>query len=164
MNTKEFVSSSSFRNIVLGIGGLVLVSVVFHAGMFMGYHRASFSYRGGENYYRMFGDRDRGPLGMMRGNFPNAHGSIGAIVKIELPQIVIADQDKTEKTITIKDDTEIRRFRDTMKAQDLKVGDAIVAFGEPNEQGQIEAKLIRFMPAGNTMMQGARPPFAPELR
>ncbi len=164
MNTKEFVSSSMFRNIVLGIAGLVFMSVVFHAGMFMGYHRASFSYRGGENYYRTFGDKDRGPMGMMRGNFPNAHGSIGTIVKIELPQIVIADQDKTEKTIIIKDDTEIRRLRETITSPDLKVGDAIVVFGEPNEQGQIEAKLIRCTQAISAMMHGGRRAAAPELR
>ena len=51
-----------------------------------------------------------------------------------------------EKIILVSDATIIKRFQDTIKLADLKVDDYIVVIGEPNNAGQIEAKLIRLMP------------------
>ena len=54
-----------------------------------------------------------------------------------------------EKTIIVNGKTVIRKFRDALKSADLKVNDSVVVVGDPNEEGQIEAKLIRvFDPKG----------------
>jgi hypothetical protein len=45
-----------------------------------------------------------------------------------------------------KSDTEIRRFKDVIQLNDLKVNEPIVVIGEPNDSGQIIAKFIRMMP------------------
>jgi hypothetical protein len=62
-----------------------------------------------------------------------------------------------EKIILIKEDTVIKRFRDNIKLSDLKVDDYVTVIGEPNEEGQIQAKLIRLSPPRPPM----RAPFKP---
>lgn len=60
--------------------------------------------------------------------------------------LIIKDRDGTEKIILVTDKTEIRKFRETVKLSDLKIDDYVVVIGEPNDAGQVEAKLIRIMP------------------
>jgi hypothetical protein len=156
MNLKDFFQSKTFRTVLYTIGVLILILAIFQAGMFVGMKRASFFYGNGMGkYHRNFDQRQEGPLfGMERGDFPNTHGTIGKIVKISLPTFVIADQDKVEKVVLMKDDSLVRQFRDEIKATDLKVGDFVVVMGTPNDKSQIEAKFVRIMP---------EPPLQPQL-
>lgn len=149
MNLKNFLQSAKTKHIITGIGIVVIALFIFQAGIFVGLRKAEFSGRMGDNYYKTFGEQRR-PRGMMP-NFGmmdslNSHGTIGKIVSITLPQIIVADRDGTEKTIIIDTKTDIRSFRDSIKAENLKVGDFVTIIGEPNNNGQIEAKLIRIMP------------------
>ncbi|TSC53659.1 MAG: hypothetical protein LiPW39_149, partial [Parcubacteria group bacterium LiPW_39] len=52
-------------------------------------------------------------------------------------------QGDVEKIILISEKTTIEKGRETIKKEELKAGDRVVIIGSPNEQGQIEAKLIR---------------------
>lgn len=159
IDLKDFVKSKTLKRIIMGLGALIIVLAILQVGISIGYRKASFSYGWGNNYYKTFGgDRDdrgwasgRGMMGMM-GPTPgrgvsNANGAIGKIVKISLPTFVIADRDNTEKIILIGDDTLVRQFRDTIPATELKVGDDIVVIGAPNDKSEIEARLIRIVPA-----------------
>jgi len=146
---KNFLQSSKAKHMVSGIGIAVIALFIFQAGIFVGLQKAEFSGRMGDNYYKTFGEQ-RGPREMIP-NFgmmdpSNSHGTIGKIISIALPQIIIADIDGTEKTILTDAKTDIRSFRDSIKAENLKVGDFVTIIGEPNNQGQIEARLIRIMP------------------
>ena len=65
--------------------------------MMAGYKRASFSRDWGDNYAKNFGSPNKGPKMMGKefgdfGNLPNAHGTIGKILKIELPTFVVLDE------------------------------------------------------------------------
>ena len=40
----------------------------------------------------------------------------------------------------------LRPFRDTIQPETLKVGNSVIIIGEPNDQGQITANLVRIMP------------------
>jgi hypothetical protein len=51
-------------------------------------------------------------------------------------------QKNVEMIVVIGQDTVIEKGRNIFKKEDLKVGDRLVIIGSPNEQGQIEAKLI----------------------
>ncbi len=147
MNIKEFSQSKTFKKILYGMGVVIVALLIFQGGVLVGYHKAGFSYRLGDNYHRMFGgERDKTLLGMYRGDFTDAHGSVGKIIKINLPTFVLEGQDGVEKIISINDDTVIRQFRETIKPTDLKVNDFVVVIGSPNTQGQIESRLIRLMP------------------
>jgi hypothetical protein len=131
------------------IGALIVILIVFQAGVFVGFKKASFSYRGGDNYSRMFGERNRGIPQFPGTNMmdpSNAHGTSGKIISVQLPTIIIADNDNTEKTALVSEKTLIMNFREQMKTSDLKVNDFVVIIGTPNDEGQIEARLIRIMP------------------
>ena len=146
-NLKEFTQSKSFRGILAGIGIAIVALLIFQAGMFVGFRKASFSYRFGDNYYRAFGDRGPKPFqGQPRDGFIEGHGAVGKIASIKLPTFVVTDPDDVEKVIAINEDTVIRRFDTTISADELKVNDFTVILGSPNDNSQIEAKLIRILP------------------
>lgn len=148
---KKVFESKTFRVVLYTIGTLAVLLLIFHAGMMAGFRRASFIHNWGNNYETNFGSPRMGPR-MMGGNgdgfySPNSHGSIGKIIKIELPNIVVLDEkENTEKVIIINDKTEVRKIRDSITADSLKVDDRIVVMGVPNQSGQIEARLIRLFP------------------
>lgn len=162
MNYKNFLQTKLSRKTLYIIGALVVALFIFQAGIAIGYRKASFSYRSGDNFHRIFGSPERkGMMGMMdirggldpRGEFTSGYGANGTIVKIDLPTIIVAGVDKVEKIITTDSKTIVRSFRNDIKPTDLKVGDSVIIIGAPNTSAQIEAKLIRVLPS----------PFAPSI-
>ena len=165
MDYKNFIQSATFKKILYGLGVLFVALFVFQAGMFAGYQKASFSYRSGDNFHRMFGFNDRsvdgdelgfggmmgrgGMMGFSPDGFTSAYGATGTIVKVSLPTIIVSGTDKVEKVVLINDKTIIREFRDDLKGTDLKEGDEVVIMGAPDNKGQIEARLIRIFPVGS---------------
>lgn len=153
---KKIFESEKIKKTALALGIAVIALLIFQAGLFVGYRKAGFSYRFGENYYRAFGGERRSMMngmmmkGTLRDGLMNAHGAVGKIVNVNLPTFVLLGNEGVEKVIRIGGDTEIRKFRDTLKASDLKVGDTTVILGSPNANSEIEAKLIRVLPAQNT--------------
>jgi hypothetical protein len=143
---KVFESKTSFR-ILCGIGIVVVALLIFSAGITVGFRKASFGRAWGENYERNFGMMPNRPI-LGGDNFPNAHGAIGKIIKIELPTIIVQDKDNTEKVILIGSDTKIQEMTANISASNLSVDDFVVIIGNPDDKGQIEAKFIRVMPAG----------------
>jgi len=144
-----WLRSKTLVRALIGVGIAAAVLVVFLAGVSVGYHKAAFSFRMGDNYYRAFGEGGRGrPMGwgQLPDELPGAHGAAGRIIKVDLPTFLLEGPDRIEKTVLIKDDTVIRRFRDTLAPADLKADDYAVVIGSPNDQAQIEAKFIRLMP------------------
>jgi hypothetical protein len=151
MDLKHSVQSTAFKRILMGLGVAFLVLVIFQLGVFVGFRKAAFSEHMGENYFRTFDGDDRGPgmMGFMmppRQGFSGAHGTTGKIISIALPNIIVEDIDKVEKTVVIDEDATIRQFRTDLKPTDLKVGDSVIIIGAPNDKGQIEARLIRLVP------------------
>lgn len=152
IDTKNLFQSKTLKRILFTIGILVVALLIFKAGLLVGYRKAEFSYRWGDTYYRVFGEH-RGSRGgpfvgiMGRGDFLDAHGLTGKIIKISAQTLVIEGQDGVEKSVEIKNDTIIRRFREAVAPGDLKAGDLVVVIGSPNDQGQIDAELIRLVPS-----------------
>jgi hypothetical protein len=150
MNIKEYIQSPSFKGILIGIFIAIVALVIFQAGVAVGERKASFAHRFGENFEKNFKD-PRGGEFMQRGfpggaDMPGGHGAVGEIVSIALPLIVVAGPDNLEKTVVITDTTEIREFRDSIESTELEVGDFIIVLGNPNDAGQVDAKLIRLAP------------------
>lgn len=150
VEVKKVFKSKAFRVFLYCLGFIVVASFIFKAGVFVGFQKASFGRNWGDNYSRNFGMTPRGPRSMMEDfdNLPNPHGAIGKIVKIDESSVVVVDdKDKTEKVILINSDTKIFKMRESIMKENLAVGDFLVVIGNPNKDGQIEAKLIRLMPA-----------------
>ncbi len=150
MNFDEFFRSKKFHIITWGLAGLIVLLFVFGFGIFVGYKKASFSYRWGKNYYRNFAgprtgffrDFDRDLEGT---DFINSNGIFGLIIKIDLPgqTLIVKGSDNVEKTVLVSDKTTIIDRRESIRSSDLKTDERVVIIGVPNEQGQIEAKFIR---------------------
>lgn len=157
MNIKNFFEDKKNKKVLCVIGTIIIALVIFQAGIFVGYHKAAYSYGWGENYYKTFGERgwrgardhDFNIMGFghhMGMGLSNSHGTVGKIISINLPNIIIEDQDRIEKTVLLTNDTVIRSLRDEVDPSRLSVGDFVVVIGTPNEQAEIEARLIRIMP------------------
>jgi hypothetical protein len=155
MNIKEFSQSKQFRTILVILAGLVFLMAAFSLGENVGFHKASFTFQNGNNFYNAFGPRNSGMT--PDGEFSDAHGAVGRVVSITLPTLTIEDKDNTEKNVLISSQTIIRQFRDTLQPSDIKVGDYVVAIGEPNAQSQIAATLIRELPPPPSASDAATP-------
>ncbi|MFA6430233.1 MAG: hypothetical protein WC229_00455 [Candidatus Paceibacterota bacterium] len=147
-NIEETFKNLKLRTIAYIIGGLIIALIIFQAGMFVGFKKAGFAFRMGEQYFRqMKGGPEGFPMmGIGRDDFGSSHGAIGKIVSIKLPSIVVTDRDGIEKTVVISTSTDIKRFKEVIKSEDLKINDFVTVIGSPDDKAQVEAKLIRIMP------------------
>lgn len=148
---KKPLRPDTLKWILIGLAGFVIILLILAAGIFIGGMKARFSYRWAENYHKNFGGPRGGFLGGFRGfpagDFIEGHGNVGEIIKINGSEFVIKGSGDVEKTIVTTENTVMEKGRKTVKKEELKVGDFIVAIGSPNDKGQIEAKLIRVMPS-----------------
>lgn len=143
MEIDKITESKAFKYFMVIVPVLIILILVFGLGVYVGYRKAKFSYSWGENYEKNF-PKKRGFLGFMPGDIMNAHGTVGSVSEINGNIIVLKDNDGTQKSIlTSSSTTVISRPGTDLKLQDIKVNDAITVIGMPNNQGQIEAKLIR---------------------
>jgi hypothetical protein len=140
----DFFQSKKATKILALLLSIFIILLVFNAGLRIGERRASFAYRDADRYFQVFDGGLRS--GMRPPAFPNVHGAAGEIVSVRLPGIVVKDRDGSEKTVLVTDKTAIRKLRDEVAPSALSLGDMVVVFGDPNEDSQIEARLIRLIP------------------
>ncbi len=134
--------------VVIGLAGFAVVVLIFGAGMVVGGMKTRFSYRWAESYHKnfagprggFFGDWRRIPS--MPGDFIEGHGAFGEIIELKDNGFVIKDRGEIEKVIVTTKDTVIKKRMKTIEDH-LEIGEHVVVIGSPNEEGQIEAKLIR---------------------
>jgi len=150
MNIKELINSKLFRNILTGAACLVILVLVFSAGVFVGSEKVKFSDGWGENYYRNFVD-PRGPVVSLPGikdpfwdkNYINPHGLFGKIIEVDDDGFILADANRIEIPVQVDRQTIIKDRRGNLKLSDLKVDDQAVIIGAPGDDGQIDAKFVR---------------------
>ncbi|MFZ5391482.1 MAG: hypothetical protein ACOZAJ_04390 [Patescibacteria group bacterium] len=154
MDWNKFFSAKVFKTVSYAVACLVLLLAVFTLGTYVGYRKANFSYKWGDNYHRNFA----GPRGgfMMDKPFPKppfgpeefmeGSGVFGQVIKVDSNQLVIRGRGDLEKIVVLDSDTVIKKFQQTISLSDIQIDDQVVIIGQPNNQGQIQAKLIRVMP------------------
>jgi hypothetical protein len=154
----DFIKSKKIAVLIAFLFSFALLVGTFSVGIAVGYRKARFSYAWGENYHRNFG----GPRGgflrnlsqdFMGKDFIGAHGTFGQIIKVKDSELAVRGKDGVEQIVKISGDTEIRRFKDVIQPNDLKIDEPIVVIGEPNDSGQIMAKFIRVMPFPSPMIR-----------
>jgi hypothetical protein len=161
MEYDKIFKSKWFKAVVFGIAVIIVFLAGFRAGTFIGFRKANFSYKWGENYHQNFGGPRAGFFGNFGGEgFMDAHGVFGQIMKIDGLTLVIKGADNVEKIVLVKDDTIIRNQKETLTSSDLKTNDFITVIGGPNDSGQIEAKFIRILPASPELKRGEPMPAA----
>lgn len=137
-----------FGIIILSVAGLVILCLVFGLGVYVGTKKADFSFRWAQAYHTNFGGPQGGFLGGMMGpqEFTEGNGVFGQIIKIDGQTLTIKGKDNVEKSVLISDKTTIIYQRKNIKVADLKINTSVVVIGDPNNNGQIQAELIRVIP------------------
>lgn len=154
---KKLYFYKELRVIAYIFGVLCIAGVIFQVGVFIGYHKANFGREWGDHYRNNFGmERPDSFKGMIHGKLPSSHGALGKVLKVSLPTFIVQDKDGTEKTILINEKTLIRLGMQNASSSSLTSDNLVIVFGEPTNQGQIEAKLIRIMPSGFDMSTSSR--------
>ena len=149
----QFFKSKLFAGIIVGVCGMLVVICIFEAGVIIGYHEAEFSSHWGENYGRNFANSSSSnPMGFPDMRAPTPDGILGKIVSISPTSassttIILSNNLKPEEKILIDSGTIIRDHENTLSASELTMGAYIVVLGIPNDQGEIQANLIRVVPA-----------------
>lgn len=151
------------KKVIIGLGIFAVVVCVFGAGVFVGGAKARFSYKWADNYHRNFAGPRQGFMGNvqnsipMPGNFIGSHGTFGKIISVSGSSFVI--QGKAEKIVLIGKDTVIENGMEKVSQDKLAVGQSVVVIGSPDNQGQIQAELVRIFNLGGSaqtsmMMRG----------
>jgi len=160
MNLNTFFQSKKFIWLAGGIFSAIILLLVFQLGMYVGYRKAAFSFRWGDNYHRVFGGPKEGFLRDVGGrDLINGHGMAGEILSISGQDLVVKGPDNVEKAISASDTLVVRKGWQTLKFSDLKVGDRIVAIGAPKDDGSVSANFIRVFDP--TEPFGPEPPGGP---
>lgn len=129
-----------------GVCALIILLGAFALGVRVGFHEARFTENWEQQYPANFGGLSGPPIKRSpRDPFFAAHGVQGAILSLGQNTIIIKGGDNSEQTVDIAADTSIRQNFTDLKFGDLKVGESVIVIGQPNEQGQIEAKFIRVL-------------------
>jgi hypothetical protein len=150
MKIKDIMNSKTFRNILAVAACLVVLVLVFSAGVFVGNEKAKFSYGWGENYYHNFVDPDT-PLDAIPGiqdpfwgkNYMTPHGLLGQIIEIDNGGFVMTGSNQAEVPVEVGDKTIFKDRHSNLKFSDLKIGERAVVIGAPGQQGEIDAKFVR---------------------
>lgn len=142
-----FFRSSIFSSILKAVAAVVILLLVFQLGVFVGFHKANFSYRWGDNYHRNFGGPRGGFMRDVAGrDFIDGFGTNGIVLKVENDHIVVKGRNGVEKVLLISKDTSIEQGRGTVSLADIKPDQHVVVIGSPKEDGTIDAKIIRIFP------------------
>ena len=158
---KKIIQSKKIKVTIGVILILAVFSVIFQAGVYLGFHKASFLYNSGDNFYRAFGEENNETNRVgFKDEFSGGHGAIGKIVKIALPTLVVVGPDNIEKVVLTDGKTSVHSLRNIASTTELKVDDYITVLGTPNDQGQVMARFIRIMPTPQTIMSPLRVPRA----
>lgn len=151
-NLKEYTQSKSFQGMLIGVFISIIALLIFQAGVMVGQHKVRFGDRMGEHYERNFVNMNEkgfspiSPWGFGDMMPPGGHGAAGQVLSVALPTFVIAGPDNLERAVVITDETIIRQFTEELSPESIQTGKFVVVLGEPNDKGQTEARLIRFLP------------------
>jgi len=150
----DFVHSKKTRTALFILGITALMLILFGLGIAVGYHRALFDSRFGENYYRNFYGAPTG--GMMPAG--PTHGTVGIVLDVATSTIIAEDPGNHETLIVILPATMIKEMNANIPLRMIHPGDRITVIGAPNDAGQIEAKFIRVFSASSTFPESGIAP------
>lgn len=143
----ESLHNSVFSKLILALAILLVILLVFQAGVVVGYRRGAFSYYWNARYYGDVSDPASVFASFLKGGHDNnPHGAVGEVVSSELPLVMIKGSDFSEQMVMVSPTTTIRRMRGIVAPDELRSGDHVIVIGEPGTDGRIFASFIRVLP------------------
>jgi len=149
MDINNFLQSKGFKIAVACVAIFVALFFIFSIGVYVGTEKANSSFKWAEQYHNNFAGPAGGFLNnVIRGGdeFMESNGVFGKIIQVGNNTITVEGRMETERLISISDKTIIKYQNNSIDFSSLKVGDQVIIIGQPNENGQIDAALIRIMP------------------
>lgn len=146
MNLKETFHSRPISSTILLLAILLIILLIFQAGMFVGYRKASFGLNWRANFYNNPDDPQSvfAPF-MHYGNEINPRGIVGEIISVRMPHFIIKGAGPDERIVYIDPNTAIRCPIGSASTSDLVLGQHVVVIGRPGEKGILNATLIRLL-------------------
>lgn len=141
----DFFKPPKTKTLLWILSGLLVVLITFGLGIAVGYRRALFSSEFGEQYYHelngnpfgrpMVSDMTSGPLTM--------HGVAGEVIDVGSSTIFVKDPGGNEELVLISSGTPIREMNQNIMLGNIVIGDGVTVIGDPDDNGQVEARFIR---------------------
>jgi hypothetical protein len=150
MTFNEFISSKKFSYLFYVILIVALILLVFRVGMIVGARNAALFFEHqemhGDQWDHMPPQGSTGPMNsFMDDPFGPSHGTFGIITAIASTSsatgttlLEIKEINGNEKTVLVSTSTDVDGT--------IVANDRVVVLGFPNDQGEIEARLIRVFP------------------
>lgn len=121
--------------ILIILGSLIALLLAFGLGVVVGSSRAIFAFRFGQNYYSNF-------LGGSMRHF-DTHGVAGEVIDVSTSTLSVKNIDGDETAVGILPDTFITANGSKISSTAIIVGNGVIIIGHPDEQGRIDARIIR---------------------
>lgn len=152
LERSSFFQSRTFMTILWAVGAVLALLIVFKTGEAVESQKADFAYRWSQNYYPNFVGRPSPGMDIGGNGFMMAHGVFGPIISINAPSFVVQDMNNNiEKDVITSTGTVIKDLNSDIPFSDLEVDEQVVIIGSPDNSGQIEARLIRVIPAPSSL-------------
>jgi hypothetical protein len=137
--------SPHVRWVLLGIAGILLALLIFHAGLVVGSHQGMRGRMGERGFHPPFG----APAGFIMPDsyLPPGHGAVGTITTVTLPTLTITEPNGDTETVFVATTTHIDGGSRAASSSALTSGMRVIIFGEPDESiERINAKVIHIVP------------------
>jgi hypothetical protein len=149
---KDFFKPPKTKTLLWILSGLLVVLITFGLGIAVGYRRAIFSSEFGAQYYHgMYGDPFGRPImSDITSGPPTMHGVAGVVIDVGSSTIFVQDPSGNEASVFIASGTPIREMNEEILPGDIVVGDGVTVIGDPDTNGQVEARFIRVFETTST--------------
>ena len=135
------------RTLLWTLSFILVLLVVYALGIVVGYRRATFETAFDDHYSRTFN------VGMMLNPPMMPHGVIGRVIDIATGTLSVRDPFGNEVYVLIASGTTVREFNEDVSAATIANGDNVAVIGEPDADGDVEARFIRLFRASSTVIQ-----------
>ncbi len=141
----DFFKLPKTKTLLSILCGVFLALIVFGLGITVGYRRAIFSSEFGAQYYHeLYGDPFGRPMTKVLANGQlTTHGVAGEVIDVGSSTIFVKDPSGNEESVFISTDTPIREMNQEILANDILIGDGVTVIGEPDANGQVDARFVR---------------------
>lgn len=148
--TPVYKTPTFLKGLIIGVIAIIVLLGVFQLGMIVGSRKANFAYQRFGFYNASMPNNnpsDMPRMGMMDlplpGNF-DPHGAAGVVISNDgEKRMVVKGPDGSERIIIFSTTTDVQDGNQNIPPSEIPDNRRVVIFGNPDEQGQIQAKFIR---------------------
>ena len=142
------------RSVRIGVyagSTLLYTMLVFHAGAMFG--ARAILVEGPRRFHGIPPPPLPFGVSMPHGFMPQGHGLVGVVQSVTPPYFTITTREGDETRVVLATSSTIRSGNSTLRASELRVGDAVILVGEPEHiegEGYLEAHLVRVIATATT--------------